>query len=174
MTLAPKGSIGFKWDPKPGLLSLFELLSAPSPTHTDFLAPCTTFVLMTFKACHEKHWKFNSNSQICRLHFVIIFQTAVILGWTLHENVSPWRRLATVVLNYWVVNLLPALLARGGFSLCFYPPGGLRQEVMEVSVGQKGKKYCVLAELWHINTSITQTALRYRSWGEMKRGKCWI
>lgn len=50
-------------------------------------------------------------------------------GATLHENVLLWRRSALVVLNYWVVNLLPALLAQGGFSLCFPPPGGLGHEV---------------------------------------------
>lgn len=33
------------------------------------------------------------------------------------------------------------------------------------------EKYCAQAELWHINASITQTALRYWSWGRMKRAR---
>lgn len=46
---------------------------------------------------------------------------------TLHGNIFLWHCSASVVLNSWVVNLLPALLAKGGCGgcgggLCFTPP----------------------------------------------------
>lgn len=57
-----------------------------------------------------------------------------------------------LLVSYW-------WLMTGGFTL------------IEVPAGYKRKKYCVLAELWHINTSITQTALSERSWGKIQSGK---